>query len=815
MLKNYLLIAIRNVRRRKGHAFINIAGLTIGLACCLLIFQHVAFEYSFDRFHENEAELYRAVVSISRGEPNVGATYTPQAMGPALEASIPEITRFTRVHAEFAPALVSIPSRPGQVFEETEVLHVDRSFLEMFTFPLVEGDPREALQPGTALISERLAQKYFGGASPIGEELDFVGITDRSYRVSGVLRNVPANSHLQFEMLLPVEHVLETGQYVDEPEGGWSFNNFITYIQLHPDADPAEADRKMTELFIAERRDALREYGFREEMRLYGQPLRDVYLNADVHAFVTASSSYRTVYFFTIIGLITLLIALVNYVNLATARALDRAREVGVRKSVGAQRKQLITQFMSESGVTIGVAALLAVALAVALTPVVNNLADTHLTRALWLNPGFWAAFLGTLAACTLLAGLYPAFVLSSFRPAAVLKGKSESIRGHLWLRRGLVVFQFAAAVVLIGGTAVVYHQLDYMRSMNLGLDLEQVITVEGPRVLEEGVGMAQARMTLADELRRLPGVLQVATSQSVPGEPFNWQGASTWRAEREQDTAIEGVVTYLDSSFVPLYGLEVIAGSNFTDAHPTWGVSPPNAVLANETAVSRLGFASPHEALDQLLMIGGVEARIVGVLRDFNWSSAHTARESAFFGRTPGGRRISLNLSTADLPATLAAIEDTYLGMFPGNVFHYRFADEAFAAQYRDDQRFATLFSLFAGLAILIACLGLFGLATFTAQQRAKEIGVRKVLGASVAALVGLLSKDFLKLVAMAVVIGSPVIYWVMTRWLEGFAYRIDVGPGIFLAVALLMMVIALVTVSVQSIRAAMADPVKAIRAE
>jgi putative ABC transport system permease protein len=813
VLKNYLLVALRNVRRRKGHAFINIAGLTVGLACCLLIFQHVSFEYSYDRFHENERELHRVIMAIGQeGNEKQEATFTPLILGSTLVETIPEVVRYTRVHPMYAPAMVSNPEFPGRVFEEDEAFYVDRAFLEMFSFSLAAGDPREALEPWSVLISREMARKYFGDQNPIGEVLDIRGQVDGTYRVAGVLRDVPNNSHLRFEMLLPVEDVVREGQYAAEADG-WSSNNFITYVQLSPGADLAVVDRKMTAVFEERRGADLRESGFEGYLR--AQPLRDVYLNADVMAFATTAGSYRTVYFFTIIGLVTLLIALVNYVNLATARALDRAREVGVRKAIGAQRRQLIGQFMSESALTIGAAALLAVAVAAVLIPIVNNVADTHLSSGLWLNPGFWAPFLGTVIVATLLAGLYPAFVLSAFQPVAVLKGKVGTVGGQLWLRRGLVVFQFGAAVVLIGGTLVVYHQLQYMRSMDLGLDLEQVITVPGPRIVEESTTPTQARVTFAEDLRRQPGVRQVATSWALPGQGFNWHGATVWRAEQEQTASIRGVVTYVDTSFASLYGLEVLAGTLFDERHATWGSTAPWPVLANETAVRALGFNTPQEALDHPILIAGNEVRIVGVLRDFNWSSAHEERENIFFGRTTAGGHFSIRVAAAELPATIAAIEDAYLGMFPGNVFRYRFADEAFGAAYREDRRFAALFSLFAGLAIAIACLGLFGLATFTAQQRAKEIGVRKVLGASVGGLVALLSKDFLKLVAVAVVLGSPVVYFLMTRWLEEFAYRIDIGPGLFMLVAALTLVIALLTVSYQALRAATADPVKAIRTE
>lgn len=457
--------------------------------------------------------------------------------------------------------------------------------------------------------------------------------------------------------------------------------------------------------------------------------------------------------------------------------------------------------------------------LAAALTPLVNTLAETHLTASAWLRPAFWAAFAGTLGAATLLAGLYPALVLSSFQPAMALKGAAGSSARGLGLRRGLVVFQFAASVVLITGTGVVYDQLRYMREMDLGLDLEQVLAVDSPRVLPDGMDedAALARLaTFVDELRQIPSVRHAATSTSLPGQGFNWNGASVRRAEADPTTAIRGVATYVDTSFASLFGMEIVA----SEGPEAFTVLPdsterPWALIANETAVRALGFDSPEAALGQAIDFAGNDARIVGVARDVHWSSVHEPQENVFFGRWHGGNRISLRVSTADLPGTLAAVQAAYDRFFPGNVFTYAFADETFDRQYRNDERFATLFALFAGLAIAIACLGLFGLASFTAQQRTKEIGVRKVLGASETSVVALLSKDFARLVAVAVVVAAPVAYLLMRRWLEGFADHVELGPGVFLAAGALALALALAAVAGQALRAASTDPVKALRYE
>ncbi len=818
MARAYFRATLRGLARRKGYSFINIAGLTLGLACCLVIFQFVAFEYSFDRFHAHERDLYRVLQTttlVSEVFGEWGGDYTGFALAPALAESVPEIARVVRLHPEYGGALVANPARPERVFEEDRLFYADPAFLEMFTFPLIAGSPRMALEPGTMLVSEKAARKYFGDADPIGQVLDVTGSTEQSYRVTGVFKDVPFNSHLQFEMLLPMKDLLGTEDYRNEPEGGWSWNNFTTYIQLVPGSDVVAVERKMRQAYETRRGDVLREQG--RKVRLWAQPLRDVHLNNNIQSWEgIAAGSYRTVYFFTVIGFVTLLIALINYVNLATARALDRAAEVGVRKAVGARREQLAGQFLFESALVNGMAALLALGLSLLLVPALSALVGVRLPWSLWLSPWFWLAFAATFVASSLLAGLYPALVLSSFRPAAVLKGRlGTGGRVRAWVRQGLVVVQFALAVVLIGGTAVVYDQLRFMRHMDLGLELEQVLTVDGPRVLPEGTDLGQAMTTFVQEIERIPSVLKTARSTSLPGQGFNWNGASFRKAEDNPASTLSGVVTYIDTSFADVYGLRLAAGRDFsevTSADTAGGMWP---VMASESTTRALGFTSPGEAVGEALDIGGYAATLVGVYEDFSWSSAHEARQSVFFGYTGGGRHVSMRVGAADLPAALPAIEAVYHRLFPGNVFQYAFADEVFAAQYQKDERFATLFTFFAGLAIAIACLGLFGLAAFTAQQRRKEIGVRKALGASVLGLSALLTRDFLKLVGVAVLVGIPVAYLLMRRWLAGFAYQTDLGVGIFVLVAVLALLLALLTVAYQATRAALTDPVRALRAE
>lgn len=500
MLKNYIKMAFRNLGKNPGYSFINIGGLTIGIVCCLLVFQYVAFEYSFDGFNNNALNLYR--VNQTEGESTL-SPLSGYAMGPALTQEVPEVVRFARLHPEYNNAIISNPVQPDKAFEEEQVFYADSSFFWMFTYPLVSGDQEHPLtEPGTVLLSETAAQKYFGNENPIGRILDVTGWVNGTYRVEGVFRDVPANSHLQFDILLPMADLLQRSY--DRPIDAWNWTNFITYVQLRNDADPAEVEQKITDVLRTHYEGVFGQANIQADL----QPLRDVHLNNDIAAPKAVMGSYRAVYFFIIIGLVTLLIALVNYINLTTARALNRAREVGVRKAIGAQKRQLAVQFLCESALTILVAGAFALFLADLLMPVVNNLVGTHLTNVTWTRMDFWAIFLAMFCIVTLFAGLYPSFILSSFKPSDVLKGNpGTSIGSGMWLRRGLVVFQFTAAIVLLAGTAVVYTQLNYMRNMDLGIHLEQILTVPGPRVLPEGTDQVGAIETFTQELRRLPAV--------------------------------------------------------------------------------------------------------------------------------------------------------------------------------------------------------------------------------------------------------------------------------------------------------------------
>ncbi|HET6567261.1 MAG TPA: ABC transporter permease, partial [Rhodothermales bacterium] len=685
MFKNYLKTAFRNLFRQKGYSFINVAGLTLGMACCLLLFQYVAYEYSFDQFNANKDRIYRVVFqSTQNGEDRGYGASVGYILGPTMMQEVPGIVQYARVHPNYGDAVISYKGPAGdRTFKEEKVFFVDSTFLSMFTYPLVKGDRRQALrQPQTMLVSESMARKYFGNENPIGKTVDFTGWVNDPYTVTGVFQDVPPTSSQQFEFLLPMRDLLADGRF---EQGGspWGWQNFVTYLKLGPNADVAAVQEKVTETYMKYRKDEFAAGNIKASA--YLQPLSDVHLNAEIQGPGVVVGNRKTVYFFMVIGLITLLIALVNYVNLATARALDRAKEVGVRKVVGAHQRQLMGQFLLESAMMNLAALVLAIVLALVLLPVVNQVADVQMTGSLWLDARFWAVFLGVFGLGALLSGLYPAFILSSFKPVTVLKGKAGAFTSRVALRKVLVIVQFAASIVLVAGTLIVYQQLQYVRGMDVGLDMDQVLVVEGPQVRPENQDRDDnigAMSTLKEELRKIPAVREVGLSGTTPGKGFNWY-TQMYRATADPSTSQDARATNIDADFARVYGLEVAAGQPFHE-----GMTVPDSgaqrVMVNETMVKAVGFPSDEEAIGQAITTGGDQFIIQGVFKDFNWSSAHQKAEAVMFLYQPAGGNISMKVSTKDLPSTLASVQKTYEALFPGNPFDYYFADAAYDAQYK-----------------------------------------------------------------------------------------------------------------------------------
>lgn len=815
MYKHYFVITTRNLLRNKVYAGINILGLALGLTCCLLIFQYILFEYSFDTFNRNFDTIYRVVeTTFSDGKEPYPSGRTGWAIGPALENEVPEVKHFVRMHPEYNNAVVSNPAQPEKVFEEKDVFYTDASFFKVFSYPFILGDSTRPLsEPETVVISESLAKKYFGEENPIGKTLSVRGWIVGTYRIEGVVEDPPKHSHLQFDILLPMSDLLKKSRF-NNPSTAWGWTNFLTYVQLQKGSDLNKVNQKFSEILERNQKDKWEQSNITK--KVHAQALNDIHLNEEIESPRSLISSYRSVYFLSIIGIITLFIALINYVNITTASAFDRAREVGIRKVVGALRRQLMSQFFFESTFTILIAFSLSLAASEYVKPHFNELIGTTLPSLLSINSHFWLMCGGLFLLINLLAGFYPAIVLSIYKPINVLKGSRNPSTHRSWLRQGLVVFQFAASIVLLIGTSVVYIQLNFMQNMDMGMDISQILTVSAPRVLPEETTREKAVESFRQELLKLPFVEKVATSDAIPGGGYSFTSSSVKRIPEGQSENVPCAALWIDSTFAQLYGIELLTGDGFKQVSLKAADEEPYPVIANETAIYALGFDSPDQAIhEQVDISNGNICRIVGVYKDVNWASTRFHRQNSFYFMGAGLPHISIKIGTENLANTVSKIGEVYKALFPDNPYLCVFADDSFDLQYKNDQRFAKLFSVFAVLAILISCLGLFGLATFTAQQRTKEIGIRKVLGATVADIVTLLSKDFLTLVIIGFFLAIPIAWYAMGQWLEGFANRIEIGVEVYLLAGLVAILIALGTVSWQSIKAAMSNPVDSLRNE
>ncbi len=812
MIGNYLKTATRNLYKRKFYATLNIAGLAIGMAVCLLLFQYVAFETSYDAFHDNHDTLYRfTYTSLQSDGDESSEPYSWFGLkAPVLEA-VPEVQAVVRTHPNYSPAIIARTDDTGArkaVREAGEnLLYTDPEFLQTFSLAWLHGDETTALtEPGTMVLSASAAERYFDTTDVLGQTLDVRGQENVVYTIVGVFEDVPANSHFTFDFLMTLENVLQGSQYREA--SGWGWTNFVNYIQLRPDADPAAVEAKLREVLYTHKRESWEPRNI--DVRVGLQPITDIHLRSDFdYDEHVGGGSARTVYFFALVALFVLIIAWVNYINLATARALERAREVGVRKVVGARKSQVIAQFLLESALTNALALVLALALTALALPYLNAVAGTDITLSTWREPRLWGALLAVFGAGTLLASLYPAFVLSAFQPVTVLKGTLGTAGTRNWLRQGLVVFQFAASIALLTGTYIVYQQVSYMRTADLGVDLDQVLIVERPGIIDDMEVFRENRSVFREQLLAQAAIKDVAISTTVPGGNFSFTSNVRREAADPSDTH-PFQVSWVTPNFPDLYELELLAGRLLDEVQD----DDSRGVLVNETLVRDVGFASVEAAVGATIMISNDNpVTVVGVLEDYNWMSVKEAPAPAGLAVTTGGRYFSIKIEGGEVRETVETVQGIYEALFPGNPFEYFFADRFFDEQYRADQRFGTLFGFFSALALVVACLGLIGLAAYATAQRTKEMGVRKVLGASAPSIARLLFAHFAKLVTVALVITAPLMYFAADQWLSGFATRINVQPWLFVVPGLLVLLVALLTVSYHTLRIATLNPVKALR--
>jgi putative ABC transport system permease protein len=815
MLRNYLVVALRNLIRNRAFSAINITGLALGLATCLLIGLYVGHELSYDRFHEKADRIVRVVF---RGQMNGEKMREAVVMAPVagtLRADFPEIEAATRIRGDGKPRV----TYGGKTFSEEELAYVDSNFFEVFTLPLRKGDARTALRrPNTLVLSATTARKYFGDADPLGKVLTFKG-SGAVYTVTGVMDDVPSNSHFHFDLFASM------AGFPEATETNWLRSNFYTYLVLPEGYDYRRLEAKLPQVVERHMGPALEKMTgtslaqFRKNgnnIGLFLQPLTDIHLYSDLTPTteMEPGGDARYVYVFGAIAIFMLLLACINFTNLSTAGAARRAKEVGVRKVMGSARGALVRQFLTESALLTALSLLLALVLVYAALPLFNQFSDKTLNldllRTPWFLPGLVA--LGLLV--SLLAGGYPAFFLSSFQPIATLKGGAVRVgagRHSLSLRSGLVVFQFFVSVSLIIGTVVVYQQLRYIQHTRLGYDKEQVLVVQNTWMLG-----GQNEEVLRQKLLQDARVVNASISGYLPAGPSN-NGLAAVQPDGNE-LRMTRVASYgVDHRYLPTLGMQLAAGRNFSPHFPT----DSTAVLINETAARTFGWTEdPLQHFITLPPMPGSgnpvrKYRVVGVVRDFHFRSLHEPIGPLMMFRGGNGGSIVAKVRTPDVTGLLASLKKEWSAFGTEEPFRYSFLDQSYQATYEAELKTGQILALFAGITVFVACLGLFGLAAFTAERRTKEIGVRKVLGASVGSIVVLLSRDFLKPVGIAIALASPVAWYAMHQWLEDFAYRTDIGWWVFAVAALLAVVIALLTVSYQSIKAALTNPVKSLRNE
>jgi len=823
MIQNYIKIAWRNLVRNKVSSIINIGGLAIGLACVLLIGMYVKDELGYDRFFKDANRIYRVNTHEKTGNDEFVAGHTPPPVGAALMSNFPEVESYTRIFLPGDEVVHYLDNGQRHSLTEKSLLSVDSNFLQFFSYPLLAGDPKTCLNgPNYIVLTEKAAKKYFGDASPIGKNLVFDEYA-KPFTVTAVLKDLPEQSSLQFDVLQSNVGMPPVKRF----NWSWIWLQMGTYVKLKANAPNDEASIKRLEarfpaMVRVQAASAFKRLGqpFDQFIKNGGkydislQPLTAIHLlSQNIGSRYINQSDIKYVYIFSAVALFIMLLACVNFMNLATAQSAKRAKEVGIRKVLGSERGQLIGQFMSEAFLYTASATLIACFIVAACLPAFNQLAAKELSLQTFFNVYTVAALVLLVLLTTLLAGMYPAFFLTSFKPAAVLKGSADAGKtgGGFFTRNALVVFQFSVSTVLIICTIVVYKQLMYNQSKDLGFNKENVLIVANADRL------GQHEESFRQELLQLPGVGGASISTSLPTQKSY---TDTYKPEDDENMTASGKDLWLsgymaDESFVPTLKLQILEGRNFSK-----NFTDSASIILNETAVKQIGWSNP---IGKTIFYPGDQRRfkVIGVVRDFNTESLRNPISSfALFYKTSQAIHVApaylaVRIKPGDYQKAIGHIQAKWAEFMPDNPFEYSFLDAEFDSLYRTDQTIGKVFSVFTFLSLTVACLGLLGLAMFTAERRTKEIGIRKVLGASVQNVVTMLSKDFLKLVMIASLIAFPVAWYAMNKWLQDFAYKTDISWWVFALSTGAVCAIALFTISFQSLKAAMTNPVESLRSE
>jgi len=811
MIKNYLRSAWRNIARHKFISFINISGLTIGITCCLLILAYIINELSYDRYNEHADRIYRVTrIFYSRdGSENLHLSSIAPPFGPLLKVAFPDIEKVTRVY----PNGTTVLKYKEKMFNERNGVFADENFFNVFTVNVTKGNKKTALyDPYSVMITSEIARKYFGDEDPIDKTI-ILDNTKHEFKVTGVFEPFPANAHMHPNILMSFNTLKDSAVYGEKQlETNYGNNSFYTYLLL-PKNYNAETISKQLNYFLdkyVHMPGMPPNIKISQTTKLTMQKLTDIHLKSHLDDEIEPAGSITRVYIFSIIALFILLIACINYMNLSTARSALRAKEIGVRKVIGAQRKEIIRQFLGESVLITWLALILGMILTWLLLPYINQLAHLNLAFSSLFR---WDILIGILCLpffLGLLSGLYPAIFMSSFRPVQVLKGVLKVGSGNISFRKILVVVQFSVSIILIVATTVVFQQLSYIENKSLGFNKDHILITGYSGTL------TKQYESFRQELLKNSAVRSIGRSSRIPsGRLLDDQGAQVIEGGKSVPTNIELKYITTDFGFMDTYGMKLAAGRNFSRDYLT---DTANYII-NETAVQQLGWKTAQNAIGKDLTYGGTKGKVIGVVHDFHFEDLHQAIiPMIFLLPTPSSgyyNSISIKVNGNNVQSAINTIRDTWHQYVPNIPFDYTFLDDRFQKLYDAEQQESKLFTIFSGLAIFIACLGLFGLSAFTISQRVKEIGVRKVLGASVPQIVVELSKDFMKLVIVSAIVALPVSWFFMHKWLLDFASRIDLSWWVFLGAGIIAFIIAFATIGLQTVKAANVNPVKSLRSE
>jgi putative ABC transport system permease protein len=806
MLKGYFLISLRHLLKNRLVSAINILGLALGMTSFLLIISYVRFEYSYDHINENIDNIYRVEsIFYKWGVKTDHWPTSTNGAGVALQENFPEVLEMTRINWYNSDRMVRYEEHK---FRENHVCFADSNFFTFFEYPVIKGNRETFLrEPNTVIISESAATKFFGNDDPLGKRLQISTFsTMYDCEVTGVFADIPQNHTMQFDYLMSWR---TSGRWLWD---FWYLHESYTYVKLREGANPDALEEKFPA--VADNfktRETLKDYIWAIDF----VPLKDIHLNPAKPYEIEAKGNRRAVDFLLLISFVVLIIALVNYVNLSTAKALDRTREVGIRKVAGSNKAQLITQFISESAMVNMLSAILAMIFCVTATWLLPQFTGQAITTDIYQDPYFYIIFISMVVLGIILSGIYPAFVLSGFKPSQVLKGKYKTSKGGIVLRQGLVIIQFSISIILIGSTLIVQQQIDFMKKQNLGINIEQMLVIEAPTINENYLTKMNS---FKNELKDLNEVEAVTRSGSVPGKEV-----AKFLANRREYAPVEDQKLYemqmIDFDYIKTYGLELVAGRDFDQNMPTDSI----ALILNQAAVAQFGFESDDKAINERIILEVTPDKrhhIIGVVKNYHQQGLQKEYTPIIIFMDPDYAWIpityfSAKINTNNLQQTVAQIENLWGKFFPESSFDYFFLDEFFSRQYIADQQYGRVFATFSFLAIFIASMGLFGLTLFSTSSRTKEIGVRKVMGASVTTIVGLLNIENIKLILIASIIGIPTCWFMINKWLDGYAFKINLSWWMFIIPVVMVLIIATITTSYLTIKAALTNPTQSLRYE